>query len=164
MREVGRIQQGFFPTPDRVVEWIANMLTPEVTENGTVTVVDAGCGEGKAISDLRGFWQKKFPDLNCRLLGVESDKNRAEKALELFRAGLRFAELVPGPAQDDLAAVINVAGDQVLEAERLGPAVVNGQVVDGETGLQGGVFVKVVDDHLGDGVALDFNHHARVFV
>jgi len=84
MREVGRIQCGYFPTPDRVVEWIAKMLTPEVGD-WVVTVVDAGCGTGKAIADLRGHWLKDYPTLNCKLLGVELDKGRAEEADKTFK-------------------------------------------------------------------------------
>ncbi len=84
-REISRVKQGFFASPDRVVEYIAAMLTPEQT--GVVTVVDAGCGEGKAISDLRAHWLKRFPAMNCKLLGIESERNRAESAQALIKAG-----------------------------------------------------------------------------
>ena len=42
--------------------------------------------------------------------------------------------------------------------------MIDGQGVDGETALQGGVLVEIVDDHLGNRVALDFDDHARVLV
>lgn len=100
MREVGRIQQGFFPTPDRVVEMIAKMITPEVKEHNLLTVVDAGCGEGRAIHDLRRHWLDKYPGLNCKLLGVESEKLRAQKAHELFHAGPGTGECIWAAIED----------------------------------------------------------------
>ena len=60
--------------------------------------------------------------------------------------------------------MLDVAVDELLEIERLGPAMVDGEHVDGKGGLQRGVLVEVVDDDLGDGVALELDDHARVFV
>src|SRR5580765_6314691 len=42
--------------------------------------------------------------------------------------------------------------------------MVNGQNVDGEAAFQGRVLVKVVDDNLGNCVALDFDDDAGIFV
>jgi hypothetical protein len=60
--------------------------------------------------------------------------------------------------------VLDVAVDQLLEIERLGPAAVDGELVDGEGGLQRGHLVELVDDDLGDGVALELDDDARAFV
>ena len=67
-------------------------------------------------------------------------------------------------ANDDFAPVLDVAVDQLLETERLGPAMIDGQRVDREAGFQRRVLVEIVDDDLGDGVALDLDDHARVLI
>ena len=64
----------------------------------------------------------------------------------------------------DFAAVLDVAVDQLLEIERLRPAAVDGELVDGEGGLQRGHLVELVDDDLGDGVALELDDDARALV
>ena len=60
--------------------------------------------------------------------------------------------------------MLDVALDEVLEAQGLGAAMINDHGVDGETGFQHRVLVKVVNDHLGQGVPLDFDDDARVLV
>ena len=55
---------------------------------------------------------------------------------------------------DHLAAVLDVTVDQLLEVERLGPAVIDGQRVDTEGNLHLRVLIEIVDDDLGDGIAL----------
>ena len=60
--------------------------------------------------------------------------------------------------------MLDVAVDEFLQPQRLGPAVIDGQRVHGETRLQRGVLVEIVDDDLGDGVPLELDHHPRVFV
>ena len=87
-----------------------------------------------------------------------------EVALELLGAGLGLAEEEAGAAQDDLAAVLNEAGDRLLEREKLRTSPVDGQHRDGEGGLERGVLVEIVDHHLGDGVALQLDDHAGVLV
>ena len=53
-------------------------------ESGQTVVLDAGCGTGKAIVDLREAWLKRQPDLSVTLLGIESDKGRHQQAQELL--------------------------------------------------------------------------------
>ena len=87
-----------------------------------------------------------------------------EEGLEFFRADFGFAEKVGGAAEDDFAAVLDVAEDGFLERKELRLPVVDGQHRDGEGGLERGVLVEVVDDNLRIGVALEFDHDARFFV
>ena len=60
--------------------------------------------------------------------------------------------------------MLNVGIDHLLEVHRLGPAVVDRQRVDAERRGQLRELVQLVDDHLGHGVALEFDDNARVFV
>ncbi len=48
MREIARVQQGFFPTQERIVRAVANLFKLPTNAVGNVTVLDAGCGTGKA--------------------------------------------------------------------------------------------------------------------
>ncbi|MEI6236900.1 MAG: hypothetical protein WCT04_27900 [Planctomycetota bacterium] len=87
MREIARIQQGFFPTQDRIVRAIANLFKLPSNPTGSFVVLDAGCGTGKAIADLRANWLAQRPDMNITLLGFESDKNRCSQAAALLASG-----------------------------------------------------------------------------
>lgn len=78
MREVGRVAMGFFPTPPRVVEALAALVTPPAS--GTFTVLDAGCGTAAAIAQLRDRWTTARPDAQVKLYGIESDRNRAKES------------------------------------------------------------------------------------
>lgn len=77
-RELSRIQQGYFKTPDRIVTAIARHLQP-VVKDGIITVLDAGCGEGLALLKL-----KQSLGGEITTLGIESDKNRADIAAEVL--------------------------------------------------------------------------------
>ena len=101
-----------------------------------------------------------------RMMRMNSSRlaSATEIAFEDFRAFLGLLQLEPRAAQHHFAPVLDVAIDEFLQAERLGPAVVNRQHVDGKTRFQRRLLVKIVDDDLGDGVALEFDDHARVFV
>ncbi len=94
------MQQGFFPTPDRVVEWVAKMLTPEIIHGRYVSIVDAGCGEGKALHDLRNHMLALHPTASIKLFGVESDKHRAPIADALFKSGPGSGECLWCPIED----------------------------------------------------------------
>ncbi|HLX61994.1 MAG TPA: hypothetical protein VKX17_12000 [Planctomycetota bacterium] len=56
MREIACVQQGFFPTQDRIVQIISKLFRFPATRCGAFVVLDAGCGTGKAIHDLRVGW------------------------------------------------------------------------------------------------------------
>jgi hypothetical protein len=84
MREIARAQQGFFPTQDRIVRAVASLFKLPTAQQDSLVVLDAGCGTGKAISDLWEAWLAWQPDLNLTLLGIESDKNRCHQASELL--------------------------------------------------------------------------------
>ena len=87
MREIARVQQGFFPTQDRIVQSVARLVKFPNPQSGPVVVLDAGCGTGKAIHDLRNSWLAQRPDLNVTLLGIESDKNHCLQAAYLLASG-----------------------------------------------------------------------------
>ncbi len=75
MRERGRMVQGFFPSQPRIVAAIAKLIRPAA--EGNVSIIDAGCGEGAAIRQLKKEWGDPQ---NVKLYGVESDKGRADAA------------------------------------------------------------------------------------
>ena len=60
-------------------------------------------------------------------------RQRAEVAFEDFRAFLGLLQLKPRAAQNDFAPVLDVAIDEFLQPERLGPAMINRQHVDRKT-------------------------------
>jgi len=88
MREIARAQQGFFPTQDRIVRAVANLVKLPVNPIGHVAVLDAGCGTGRTIHDLRNAWLSRAPNLSAALAGIESDRNRYEQAAALFASSI----------------------------------------------------------------------------
>ena len=93
MREIARVQQGFFPTQDRIVRAIACLFNLPVHERRPFVVLDAGCGTGKAIHDLRAAWLVQHPDINVSLLGIESDKNRFQQAREQLEGNVLWSAI-----------------------------------------------------------------------
>ena len=87
MREIGRVKQGFFPTQDRIVRAVSGLFRLPSQCNGTINVLDAGCGNGQAIYDLRQHWFETRPDLRVSLHGIESDKTRCQQAAQLLANG-----------------------------------------------------------------------------
>lgn len=85
MREVARIQQDYFPAQDRIVRAVTRLFQLPAKGQNRIAVLDAGCGTGKAIHDLREIWLTQRPDLNVTLLGIDSNKNRFRRpATERF--------------------------------------------------------------------------------
>ncbi len=83
MREIARVAQGYFPTQSRVVHAISRLVVPP--QHGTVTVLDAGCGCGDAIDELRNAWQSYArTDTTVKLYGIESDRERHRVAESRF--------------------------------------------------------------------------------
>ncbi len=60
---------GFFPTPERVTEWIARYVIPSKAKG---KILDPCCGEGIAVQYVANAWQLES-------FGIEID---AERALE----------------------------------------------------------------------------------
>ena len=60
--------------------------------------------------------------------------------------------------------MLDVAVNQLLEIEGLGPAAVDGELVDGEGRFHRGHLVELVDDDLAHRIALQLDDHARPFV
>ena len=67
--------------------------------------------------------------------------SREEQSFKNLGAGLRLAQKKAGAAQHHFAAVLDVACDGVLDVQQTRLAVVNGQHVHAERGLQRGVLV-----------------------
>src|ERR1035437_1960790 len=87
MREIARVQQGFFPTQARIVTAVAGLFKLTAAVQGQLAAFDAGCGTGQAIHDLRSAWLAQVPTINVALLGIESVKDRYQKAASLFGTG-----------------------------------------------------------------------------
>lgn len=85
MREIARVAQGYFPTQDRIVAALSRLIAPHPQ---ATTVVDAGCGCGKAIADLRQHWiARATATPTIKLYGIESDRDRHRQASELLSGG-----------------------------------------------------------------------------
>ena len=87
-----------------------------------------------------------------------------EVALEGLGAFLGLAQEEAGAAQDDVAPVLDVAGDCLLEGEELRTPMIDGQHRDGEGRLERGVLVEIVDDDLRHRIALELDDDAGVLV
>ena len=72
----------------------------------------------------------------------------------------RLGPLEPelGPSLDYLHLMIEVVLDHRGDAQRPGNAVHEGDRVDAERVLELGHLEQLVEDNLGDGVALEFDH------
>jgi len=70
MRLAGREKMGYYPTPERVVEYIRRFLS---FPPAPFTVLDPCCGEGLAVEQL-------VADTKAITYGVELDQHRAEAA------------------------------------------------------------------------------------
>ena len=73
---------------------------------------------------------------------------RDEKTFQCLGAFLGFLQFETRPAEDDLAAMIDVSLVRFLERQQLRPAVIDRQHVDRERALHRGVLVKIVDNDL----------------
>ena len=89
---------------------------------------------------------------------------RDEITFEHFGALLGLAQFEARAAQDDFAAMLDVARDRFLERKQFRPAMIDREHVDREGAFHRGVLVEIVDDDLRIAVALEFDHDPRVFV
>ena len=76
----------------------------------------------------------------------------------------RLAQVEDRPARDHLAAVLQEDADQIADVAQLGLAIDQRHHVDAEGVLQLRLLVQVVQHHLGQFAALEFDHqaHARL--
>ena len=72
---------GFYPTPDRVTEWIAHAARPLSTDGGRL--LDPCCGEGVAAAALAHAW-------HLEAYGIEIDTQRAKLAASILHRVLRM--------------------------------------------------------------------------
>ncbi len=86
--------------------------------------------------------------------------DRDEQALEDVQPRLALAQLVLGPAHDDVPLVLDVGVDHLAQGEELGHPVDQRDGVDAEGALQRRELEQVVENDLGDGVALELDHQA----
>jgi SAM-dependent methyltransferase len=105
MREIARTKMGFFPTQDRIVAAVAKLFKLP-TNSSPVVILDAGCGTGQAIHDRRRRWLIHSPMLAVALLGIESDKNRAEQAAALFTNGTALWSAIEDAAVDQPVSLL----------------------------------------------------------
>ena len=89
---------------------------------------------------------------------------RDDVALEDVGPVLGLAQAEARAARDDIAAVLDVALDQLLDVHLLRPLAVEGEKRDAERGLEGGLLEKLVDDDLGLLAALELDDDPRVLV
>lgn len=75
-----------------------------------------------------------------------------------------FLEIKFCAADDDFAAVFDVAVDGVFQGKESRAAVVERKGVDAEGGFESGVFIEVGDDDFWDGIAFEFDDEADGFV
>ena len=94
---------------------------------------------------------RRADELDDRVEVVERD----QQALEHVHAALEHAQLVLRAAHDDLALVVDVVLDDLAQRQRPRHAVDERDHVDAERRLQRGVLVELVEDDLGDLVALE---------
>ena len=95
--------------------------------------------------------------LNHRVEVVERD----EQSLENVRPGLGSAQLVLGPAGDDLSLVDDVVVDELLQREGARHPVDQRHHVEAEGLLELGALVEVVGDDVRVGAPLELDHDAH---
>lgn len=141
MREIGRIQQGYFPTQDRIVKAIATQLKA-ISGKGALTVLDAGCGEGDALVTLRDAWGAP----NVKLLGIESDRHRADQAGKVLDQALWSPIETAAPNQSVSMLWFNPPYDKIRGAGRLEYELFDH--VKEWPALGTGVLVMIVPDYI----------------
>ena len=100
-----------------------------------------------------------FDDLDEVINVREGD----EVAFEFLGFDFGLVEEEAGAAEDDLAAVLDVAIDRFFERKELWLAAVDRQHVHAERGLDRGVLEEIVDDDLWVAITLQLDDHAGVF-
>src|SRR5262249_55054121 len=108
-----------------------------------------------------GFWRCfRGPDQrDHRVEMVERDLQSFEDVI----ARLGFAQFELSSPADDLAAELNEALDELQEVQHLRPPADDGEHDDAKAGLQGRVFVEVVENHLWHFAALQLDHDPHAF-
>ena len=78
-----------------------------------------------------------------------------------MRAVAGFGEQIFGPPRDHFLTKIEERAQHVDQRQHLRPAAVQGNHVGAEARLQGGEAPKLIEHHVGDGVALDLDDDAH---
>ena len=87
-----------------------------------------------------------------------------QRDLEAFKdmgALFRLAKIIRRPPHDDLAPMLNEGDENPLEVQHFRPIVDERQHVHAERGLQLTMFVEVVQDHEGNLIPFQLDHHAN---
>lgn len=81
MRLAAQAKGGFYPTPDRVVDMIAEMIYPPSGRRGreTLRILDPCCGAGEAVAQLAELLSRPNA-IPIQTYGVELHGERAEEA------------------------------------------------------------------------------------
>ena len=125
----------------------------------------------RRMSRIAWAWISESPKRSMRLrargLDVGRLADRADHLVEVVEGDLEaledvgplagLAEVELGPPPDDLAAVLDVVGDDRLERQRLGLAVDEGEHVEVERQLHRRVLEQVVQHRVRVGVVLDLD-------
>ena len=88
-------------------------------------------------------------------------RQRHRQAFQHMAAFAGLAQVKDGAAGDNFAAVLQEDLDQILQVAQLGLAIDQGHHVHAEGVLQLGLFVQVVQHHLGHFAALELDHQAH---
>ena len=115
-------------------------------------------GEGEEFILRVVAVSRVFDDLDEVINVGEGD----EVAFEFLGLDFGLVEEEAGAAEDDLAAVLDVAVDGFFEREELWLAAVDRQHIHAERGLDGGVLEEIVDDDLWVAITLQLDDHAGV--
>ena len=83
MRLAAQAKGGFYPTPPRVTDLIAELIQPPAgyaRNDETLRLLDPCCGEGEALEGLAESTEASRTPLEVETFGVELHSERAEEA------------------------------------------------------------------------------------
>ena len=145
-----------------VREDVASVLDARLAANEQAELLGGGDREGVGLQSGAGFVAVAAvaDDLDEIIEAAEGE----EEGFKLFSLHLGFSEQELRAADDDLAAVLDVAADGILDAENTRAVAVDGEHVDAEGGLQLGVLVEIVQHDLRPRILLQIDNEAGVLI